>query len=473
MLAREWRALLSTEGGAKRWQRVALDATERLNVFTEVDAMRDFNIRSDRNNPNHPLSGQPFAVKDNIAVRGFSLSCGSNMLRNLTAPYTATAVSRLQDVGAQVVGKTNLDEFGMGSSSETSCFGAVCNPWNTDLVAGGSSGGSAAAVACGIVPFALGSDTGGSIRQPASFCGVYGLKPTYGSVSRFGLVAYASSLDVIGITAVDVKTMRSVFKTIRGVDTLDQTSVNYPLQPTSNNRHPVRVGFPARALEGVEPAISKAMDIARTRLEEQGINVIPVEIGSLEEVVPAYYIIATAEASANLARYDGVRYGERADIEPLDAEELTIAARSSGFGAEVKLRVLVGTYVLRSGFQEQYYQRAQRVRTLIRGMFRDLFQDIDSLLLPTFPIPPFRRGKGGVDAFQQKQGDVFTCTANLTGLPALAVPVEINAGRPIGVQLMAPYFREDLLLDIAGKLESRYPIPQAPFCFDLTSFTEK
>ena len=445
-------------------------ANARLNAFTEVDAGR---AGSGAGAPEAgPLAGVPFAVKDNIAVRGFSLSCGSALLRPLAAPYTATAVARLQAAGARVVGKTNLDEFGMGSSSENSCYGAVRNPWNEALVAGGSSGGSAAAVAAGMVPFALGSDTGGSVRQPASFCGVYGLKPTYGAVSRFGLVAYASSLDVIGIAAGDAATARAAFEIVRGVDPLDQSSVEYPEPPPRRAPEELVVGIPEGVLEGVDPAVQAAVGATRERLEGLGIRCRPVALGSLEHVVPAYYVIATAEASANLARYDGVRYGARAAGEALDAEELTVAARSAGFGAEVKLRILLGTYVLRSGFQEQYYQRAQRVRTLIRRACAAAFREADLLLLPTFPVLPFAIGAAGLDAFHQKQGDLFTCIANLTGLPALALPSAVHAGLPVGVQFMAPHFREDLLFQVAAPLAEQFPAPRPPGWLDPAALAE-
>ena len=471
--AAAWSAVMSAAGGARRWQQAALTADEAINGFVEVDATRDASAVAGSAGSNgaagsqaaagaaQTLAGVPFAVKDNIAVEGFSLSCGSALLRGLTAPYTATAVARLQRAGARVVGKTNLDEFGMGSSSEHSCFGRVRNPWNPAVVAGGSSGGSAAVVAAGLVPFALGSDTGGSVRQPASFCGVYGLKPTYGAVSRFGLVAYASSLDVIGVTASDPATARVVFETMRGVDQLDQSSADYPAPPEPATDGLV-VGVPNGVLEGVDPAVRRAFEACRERLREAGIRCVPVELGSLDYVVPAYYVIATAEASANLARYDGVRYGTRDGYGAADAEEMTIAARSAGFGAEVKLRILAGTYVLRSGFQEQYYQRAQRIRTLIRRSFERAFGEVDLLLMPTFPVPPFAHGDAGLDAFRQKQGDLFTCTANLTGHPALAVPGIIDGGLPIGVQFMAPYFREDLLFQVAEPLAAQFQTPRPP-----------
>ena len=471
-----WRKLLAGAPGARRWLDAVTKANARLNAFTEVDAGRAGSGAGAPGAPAAgPLAGVPFAVKDNIAVRGFALSCGSALLRPLAAPYTATAVARLQAAGARVVGKTNLDEFGMGSSSENSCFGAVRNPWNEALVAGGSSGGSAAAVAAGMVPFALGSDTGGSVRQPASFCGVYGLKPTYGAVSRFGLVAYASSLDVIGIAAGDAATARAAFEIMRGVDPLDQSSVEYPEPPPRRAPAPeaLEVGIPEGVLEGVDPAVRAAVGATRERLEGVGIRCRPVALGHLEHVVPAYYVIATAEASANLARYDGVRYGARAPGEEApDAEELTVAARSAGFGAEVKLRILLGTYVLRSGFQEQYYQRAQRVRTLIRRACAAAFGEVDLLLLPTFPVLPFAIGAAGLDAFQQKQGDLFTCIANLTGLPALALPSAVHGGLPVGAQFMAPHFREDLLFRVAAPLAEQFPAPRPPGWLDPAALAE-
>ena len=469
-----WRKLLAGAAGARRWRDAVTKANARLNAFTEVDAGRAGSGAGAPGAPEAgPLAGVPFAVKDNIAVRGFALSCGSALLRPLAAPYTATAVARLQAAGARVVGKTNLDEFGMGSSSENSCFGAVRNPWNEALVAGGSSGGSAAAVAAGMVPFALGSDTGGSVRQPASFCGVYGLKPTYGAVSRFGLVAYASSLDVIGIAAGDAATARAAFEIMRGVDPLDQSSVEYPEPPPRRAPEALVVGIPEGILEGVDPAVRAAVRATRERLEGVGIRCRTVALGHLEHVVPAYYVIATAEASANLARYDGVRYGARAPgAEAPDAEELTVAARSAGFGAEVKLRILLGTYVLRSGFQEQYYQRAQRVRTLIRRACATAFGEVDLLLLPTFPVLPFAIGAAGLDAFQQKQGDLFTCIANLTGLPALALPSAVHDGLPVGVQFMAPHFREDLLFRVAAPLAEQFPAPRPPGWLDPAALAE-
>jgi aspartyl-tRNA(Asn)/glutamyl-tRNA(Gln) amidotransferase subunit A len=413
-----------------------------------------------------PLHGVPVGIKDIIDTADMPTTYGSPIYAAHQTAWDAACVALLRQAGAVVMGKTVSTEFAMYEPGKTA------NPHNPAHTPGGSSSGSAAAVAAGMVPFALGSDTGGSVRQPASFCGVYGLKPTYGAVSRFGLVAYASSLDVIGIAAGDVATTRAVFETIRGVDALDQSSVDYPEPPPPGAVDALVVGIPEGVLEGVDPAVRAGVHATRERLEGLGIRCVPVGLGSLEHVVPAYYVIATAEASANLARYDGVRYGARGAADAADAEELTVAARSAGFGAEVKLRILVGTYVLRSGFQEQYYQRAQRVRTLIRRAFDRAFQEVDLLLLPTFPVPPFAIGDAGLDAFHQKQGDLFTCTANLTGLPALAVPSTVDGGRPIGVQLMAPHFREDLLFQVAAPLAAQYAAPRPPGCLDPATLAE-
>jgi aspartyl-tRNA(Asn)/glutamyl-tRNA(Gln) amidotransferase subunit A len=417
-----------------------------------------------------PLTGYPFVVKDNIAVADFGLTCGSNLLRDLHSPYTATAVAQLQQAGARVVGKANLDEFGMGSSGQHSVFGGVRNPWNPAMVSGGSSGGSAAAVASGMVPFALGSDTGGSVRQPASFCGVYGLKPTYGAVSRFGLVAYASSLDVIGVLADSVALARSVFAAMRGADDYDQSSMDpVPVDGGSAGASATpTIGIPRAALENLDPAVADALAECESRLREIGCKTVDVELSTLRHVAAAYYVIATAEASANLARFDGIRYGSRGARDAGAADALVLGARSAGFGQEVKSRILVGTYVLRAGFQEQYYQRAQRIRTLVRRDVDRALRQTELLLLPTYPVPPFPVGSGGLDEFVQKQADAFTSVANLSGLPALAIPALVRDGLPIGMQLMAPAFGESQLFSVAEQLERRWPLQRAPGAIELS-----
>ncbi len=438
------------------------------------------------------VAGLPFAVKDNIAVEGFGLSCGSRLLENLRSPYTATAVARLQAGGAVVVGKTNLDEFGMGSSCDLSALKRTNNPWNQELVAGGSSGGSAAAVAAGLVPFALGSDTGGSVRQPASFCGVVGLKPTYGAVSRFGLVAYASSLETIGIVADTAARARSAFAVMRGTDGRDQTTVAAPAgapplralggEPCGKRRIGVlspaalasslgsvaeevsavdgegalKAGAEAAKAAVLEPEVARAFERAKAELRALGHELFDVQLPSLKYGVPAYYTIATAEASANLARFDGIRYGKRPDWAE-NPEELIDKARGAGFGAEVKLRILLGTFVLRSGFQDRYYLRAQRIRAGIRRDFDRVLSGVDSVLMPVFPTRAFARGEAGLSPFAQKAADLFTCCANLAGLPALAFPAGIEGGLPVGVQLVGASFSEGLLLDIAEGYEAVHP----------------
>jgi aspartyl-tRNA(Asn)/glutamyl-tRNA(Gln) amidotransferase subunit A len=461
------------------------------------------------------LEGLPFAVKDNIAVRGFSLSCGSRLLEQLRAPYTATAVEKLLNCGALPVGKTNLDEFGMGSSTDNSAVKRTNNPWDPERVSGGSSGGSAAAVAAGLVPFALGSDTGGSVRQPAAFCGVVGLKPSYGAVSRYGLVAYASSLEGIGILSDSVRRCREVFGAIRGADPLDQTSRDAPegapplfkpprartigvLSPEAVARAVAEAGgspaergsaleIAAQAAE-LEPEVRRAFEAARTGFAKLGYTLTEVELPSLKYGVPAYYTIATAEASANLARFDGVRYGARPEWAE-NPGDLIDKTREAGFGPEVKLRILLGTFVLRSGFQDRYYLRAQRIRAKIRQDFETLLGDgdyktgdykngdyktgeykngghreggsppCDAILLPVFPTRAFGRGAASLSPFAQKAADLYTCCANLAGLPALSFPASVEGGLPVGVQLIGRAFAEGTLLDIAGDWEQEHPVP--------------
>lgn len=415
-----------------------------------------------------PLAGIPFAVKDNIAVKDFRLTCASRLLEDLVSPYTATAVDKLQQAGAVMVGKTNLDEFGMGSSCENSALAVTSNPWDETMVPGGSSGGSAAAVAAGMVPFALGSDTGGSVRQPAAFCGVYGLKPTYGAVSRFGLVAYASSLEVIGVMAKTTSRTREVFACMRGQDPLDHSSLAYSPAPARNKE--ISVGIPALGQGSGPEAVSLHPDVAaslkktRQALGTLGFKVREITLPSLDRVVSSYYIIAMAEASANLARFDGVRYGRRAmDADAAETpEELMRLSRSRGLGEEVKLRILLGTYVLRSGFQDRYYLRAQKIRSALRHDFQQAFGKVDLILLPTYPYPPFKKGGRALDPFGQKLADIYTCSANLAGLPAMSFPASLENGLPVGMQFMAPSFAEELLFASCARFEEYFPAPDCP-----------
>jgi aspartyl-tRNA(Asn)/glutamyl-tRNA(Gln) amidotransferase subunit A len=415
------------------------------------------------------LKGLPFAVKDNISVEGFHVSCGSTLLAGVKAPYTATAAAKLLAAGCVPVGKTNLDEFGMGSSTDNSALKQTNNPWDFTRVPGGSSGGSAAAVASGLVPFALGSDTGGSIRQPAAFCGVVGLKPSYGAVSRYGLVAYASSLEGIGVLSDTVARSRDVFALMRGADPLDQTSRDAPAgSPALYGGKPgAGVIGVLKTGEDLEAETRKGFEAAKKGLEDLGYTLKEIDIPSLKYVTPAYYTIATAEASANLARFDGVRYGKRPDWAE-NPDDLIDKTREAGFGPEVKLRILLGTFVLRSGFQDRYYLRAQRIRAGIKSHFENLLGDseyagksgaYDAILMPVFPTRAFGRGDSSLSPFAQKAADLYTCCANLAGLPALSFPASVEGGLPVGVQLVGRAFAEASLLDIAEAYEKKYPFP--------------
>ena len=448
-----------------RWQKVLSDSSTRkkyeayiLGWEKKIGSFLDFSFRD---LPKEVKAGQagleslPFAVKDNIAVRGFRLTCGSKILENLVSPYTATAVKKLQNSGAFVIGKTNLDEFGMGSSNDNSALKKTSNPYDPERVAGGSSGGSAAAVAAGLVPFALGTDTGGSIRQPASFCGVYGLKPTYGVVSRYGLTAYASSLEVIGVLAGTVDLTEKVFNAMKGSDPLDQSSLDH--KPGDK---PVKiVGMLKLAPGSVSADVEVSYKKTAERLKKMGYAVKEIELTTMDYVVPAYYTIATAEASANLARFNGIRYGYAPDFAE-NPEMLMRKSRHEGFGPEVKLRILLGTYVLRSGFQDQYYIKAQKIRTAIRQDFDRVFQEADIIMMPVFPSAAFRHGSSDLDSFQQKVADVYTCSANLAGIPALTVPSSMENGLPVGVQFLAPAFEEKRLFEAACACEKEFPVPR-------------
>jgi aspartyl-tRNA(Asn)/glutamyl-tRNA(Gln) amidotransferase subunit A len=446
-----WKTILSDTQRSAAYREYVKRWEERIHSFLEFDPARTF----DASQEDGELAKVPFAVKDNIAVESFHLTCGSNMLETLLSPYTATAVERLREKGAVVAGKTNMDEFGMGSSTENSALSPTHNPWDTQRVTGGSSGGSAAAVAAGLVPFALGTDTGGSVRQPAAFCGVYGLKPTYGSVSRYGLVAYASSLEVIGVIARSVATVQQVFDIIRGIDPFDHSSLEY--KPGVRNEEVKTIGLLKGELD-LKPEVAAGYEKAVNLVRELGYRVREIELPTLEYVVPAYYTIATAEASANLARYNGIRYGFRAEGKA-DQEELVRVSRDRGFGDEVKMRILLGTYVLRSGFQDQYYIRAQKIRTAIRHDFEKIFSGVDMgvdiLLMPVFPTAAFEHGSEEMDPFQQKLADKFTSSVNLAGIPALSFPVSIENGIPVGMQLLAPAFAEDRLFEVAARLEEQ------------------
>lgn len=402
--------------------------------------------------PGLPLAGLVVAVKDNIATRGLRTTAGSRLLENFVPPYEATAVARLRALGALVLGKTNLDEFGMGSSTEHSAFFPTKNPFDPHRVPGGSSGGSAAALAADLAPLALGSDTGGSVRQPAAFCGVYGLKPTYGRVSRFGLIAYASSLDQIGPMARSVRDLALLMDAMAGPDPLDATSLDLPprfQEALEGPLPPLRLGVVREALAGNSPGVERALEEALKVFRELGLSVREVSWPSLPQALAAYYILAPAEASSNLARYDGTLYGRRAEGE--EVEGMMEATRAL-FGLEVKRRVLVGTFVLSSGYYEAYYGRAQAFRRRLKAEAQALFREVDLLLLPTTPHPAFPFGARR-DPLAMYREDLYTVGANLTGLPALSFPAGFEGHLPVGLQLLAPWGEDERLLRAALAFE--------------------
>jgi aspartyl-tRNA(Asn)/glutamyl-tRNA(Gln) amidotransferase subunit A len=462
-----WSRTLADPTQRSSWLQFVRDREDQIRAFLQFDPELGREVAAaagsapSESSPTGSLSGIPFAVKDNIAVRNFKLTCGSKILKDFVSPYTATAVQRLLERGAVPVGKTNLDEFGMGSSTENSGFGMTYNPWDLERVPGGSSGGSAAAVAAGVVPFALGSDTGGSVRQPAAFCGVYGLKPTYGAVSRFGLVAYASSLEVIGVIAREISMIREVFSVMRGQDPRDHSSVPYTeVEPPGGGRF--TVGVPDLGSTPLHEEVQSSWEKTLDGLKRLGFTLKKIELPTLDYLVSAYYVIACAEASANLARFDGIRYGNRSAGFSGNPEQLVRWSRSRGLGDEVKLRILLGTYVLRSGFQDQYYLRAQKIRTAIRREFEGAFSRIDLILMPVYPCGPFKWGSEGLDPFSQKLSDIFTCSANMTGLPALSFPASLENALPIGMQFLAPPFAEERLLQACERFAQVFPVPKCP-----------
>lgn len=404
-----------------------------------------------------PLCGIPIGVKDVLNVSGQPCQCASDILKGYTSPYDATAIARLRSQGAVFLGRLNMDEFAMGSSNENSAFGAVRNPWNTDHVPGGSSGGSAAAVAAGIALAALGTDTGGSIRQPASFCGCVGLKPTYGRISRFGLTAFASSLDQIGPITRTVSDAAALLTAMSGHDPMDSTSLDQPVPDyeagLSGDLKGLKLGLPKEYfLDGIDPEVDAAVRAAVAECEKLGAEVVEVSLPHTKYAIATYYIIATAEASANLARFDGVRYGAReAGKDPLDMYGRTRAAH---FGPEVKRRIILGTYVLSSGYYDAYYLRAQKVRTLIRSDFEQAFKQCDALLTPVSPTPAYRLGERTADPIQMYLGDIFTVTANLAGICGLSVPCGFTqAGLPVGLQILGPAFGEETILRVGDAYE--------------------
>ncbi len=413
------------------------------------------------------LAGTLLAVKDNMVMRGVRTTAGSKILHNYIPPYTATAVERLEKAGVIVVGKTNCDEFAMGSSNENSAYGAVKNPWDREYVPGGSSGGSAVAVASGMAMASLGSDTGGSIRQPASFCGVVGLKTTYGRVSRFGLIAFGSSLDQIGPFANSVEDAAQVLQVMAGRDVNDATSSNQAVDDyvaaMAGDVKGLRVGVPREYYgEGLDAEVREKVEAAIKKFEALGAEIIEVSLPHTEYAVPVYYLIATAEASSNLARFDGVRYGFRAE-DSHTLQEMYNRTRNEGFGAEVKRRIMLGTYALSAGYYEAYYGKAQKVRALLTEDFRNAFARCDVIATPTAPTPPFKLGEKANDPLAMYLSDIYTITVNLAGVPAIVLPCGLSSkGLPIGVQLIGGHFDEARLLRAAHNLEQAIGFNSTP-----------
>lgn len=453
---------------------------ERLNAFISFDyeaaiaQAQQVQSRVERGS-SMPLAGVPIAVKDNICTSGLPTTCGSRALADYWSPYDATVVRRLREAGAVVVGKTNLDEFGMGSSTENSALGPTRNPHDPERVPGGSSGGSAAAVASGFVPVALGSETGGSVRQPAAFCGVVGIKPSYGRVSRYGLVAFASSLDQVGVFGRSVADAALVLRTIAGADPLDATSARRDVpdyhaaalasastttggeRTAGSGARPLAslvVGVPDEYFPpGLDAGVRAACDDALDQLRSLGAEVRRVSLPHTPFAVPTYYVLATAEASSNLARFDGVRYGSRA-AGTASALAVYEQSRSIGFGAEVKRRIMLGTFALSAGYHDEYYGTAQRVRTLISRDFEAVFRaGVHLLFTPTAPTPAFRFGEKVSDPYEMYLSDIFTVTANLAALPAISLPIGTASGLPIGGQFLAPRWREAGMIAAAAALE--------------------
>lgn len=404
-----------------------------------------------------PLTGIPFAIKDNMSTRGILTTCSSKILQNYKPIYDATVVERLADVNSVIIGKTNLDEFAMGSSTENSAFFTTRNPWNIETVPGGSSGGSSAAIAADEAIIGIGSDTGGSIRQPAAFCGVVGMKPTYGRVSRYGLIAFASSLDQIGPITKDVTDCALAMNVICGHDACDSTSLDVPVPDFTKSLVPdikgLKIGAPKEFFaQGVDAEVSEAAIKAIEVLKELGADYKETSMPTVEYGLPTYYIIAPAEASSNLARYDGVRFGLRSDNSP-DPITMFQKTREEGFGAEVKQRIMIGTYALSAGYYDAYYLKAQKVRTLIRQSFEELFEEFDVLVAPTTPTVAFGVGERVDDPFKMKLTDILTIPANMAGIPAISVPCGFHNGLPIGLQIIGKSLDEETILRVAYAFE--------------------
>ena len=398
------------------------------------------------------LENKTFLIKDNIAIKGEPLTCSSNILKSYKSPFNATVIEKIQKEGGIITGQTNCDEFAMGSSSEFSIYGSVKNPFNSDLVAGGSSGGSAAAIAENLADISLGSDTGGSVRQPSAFCGIYGLKPTYGRISRYGLVAHASSFDTIGIMSKDLTDVYKTFSVISGIDKKDATSCNIPLNDKFSfkaSKLPKSIGVVNKnILKDVNPEIKDRYYLLIDFLKSKKVEIIEIDLPFFEYCIPAYYVLTMAEASSNLSRFDGVRYGNRSDSN--DLSELYVKTRSKGFSDEVKRRIMTGTYVLSSGYYDAYFSKALKVRRLIRNGYSDIFKNCENLLIPTTPDLPFKLENNLKDPLKMYLSDLFTVPINLAGIPSINVPVGYSSNNlPIGFQIVSNSFKEETLFSLA------------------------
>lgn len=400
-----------------------------------------------------PLTGIPIAQKDIFCTQGVKTSCGSKMLDNFISPYDATVITRFKHAGTVMLGKTNMDEFAMGSSNENSYYGPVKNPWNTEMVPGGSSGGSSAAVAADLAPAATGTDTGGSIRQPAALTGISGLKPTYGRVSRYGMIAFASSLDQGGLFARTAEDIALLLNVMAGFDPMDSTSVDIPVpdytKTLNDSIQGLRIGLPKEFFNaGLDDSIAKATDAAIKEYEKLGASIHEISLPNSHLSIPAYYVIAPAECSSNLARFDGVRYGHRCK-DPIDLIDLYQRSRSEGFGPEVKRRIMIGTYALSAGYYDAYYLKAQKIRGLIREDFAKAFEQVDVIMGPTTPSVAFKLGEKANDPVSMYLSDIYTIAINLAGLPGMSIPAGFTQGLPIGLQLISNFFTESRLLNVA------------------------
>ena len=463
---------LTAAQAAAAIERGDLDATELFDAYRERSAADDLNAYTwvadgppAGTDTSGPLRGVPLAVKDLFCTEGIPSQAGSRLLEGYLPPYTATVVRKLQEAGATIVGKTNQDEFAMGSSNENSAYGPVLNPWDHSRVPGGSSGGSAAAVAAGLAPWALGTDTGGSIRQPAALCGIVGLKPTYGTVSRYGMIAFASSLDQAGPFTRDVTDAALLYSHMTGSDPKDSTATGHPdpiTLPTAQRLDGIRLGVPDElsSADGVEPGVLAAFEATLDRARELGATVTNCSLPTAPQALSAYYVIAPAEASSNLSRFDGVRYGKRAEAD--DLVSMYTRTRHDGFGPEVKRRILIGTYALSSGYYDAYYGRAQKARTLIAREFKGVFENVDFVVTPTSPGVAFELGAKTADPLSMYLNDFFTVPMSLAGIPAISIPAGLSEGLPVGFQIAGPAFSENRILDAAYALEQAIGFDGSP-----------